>query len=253
MKINTPVLIILGVVLLGGLFFVFKPQSKPTQQQNTPTTSSKEPQNAMKANTETATITMKADGFEPKALTIQKGTKVIFKNEDSTERWPASAMHPTHTRYPGSGIEKCGTAEEKNIFDACRGIAPGKEYSFIFNEVGDWNYHDHLIPSLFGKITVTENAQQAQDTTKKTFNLVIQNKKIVSGGETLQATQGDEITINITSDEAEEFHVHAYDNSVELEPNKQATLTFTANLSGRFPFELENSKTEIGVLEVQPK
>jgi len=65
--------------------------------------------------------------------------------------------------------------------------------------------------------------------------------------------QGDEITIKITSDEAEEFHVHAYDNSVELEPNKQATLTFTTNLSGRFPFELEKSKTEIGALEVQPK
>ena len=88
---------------------------------------------------------------------------------------------------------------------------------------------------------------------KNTFNLVIKEKKVISGPTTIKINQGDEVTIKITSDEAEEFHVHAYDNSVELEPNKQATLTFTANLSGRFPFELENSKTEIGALEVQPK
>lgn len=87
----------------------------------------------------------------------------------------------------------------------------------------------------------------------KTFELVVENKKLVSGPETIKVNQGDELTIKITSDEAEEFHVHAYDNSVELEPGKQATLTFTANLSGRFPFELENSKTEIGAIEVQPK
>lgn len=253
MKLNPVVFILIGVILLGGLFFIFKPQTKPTQQQGTQTTSNSEPQNAMKASGETATIAMKVDGFEPKALTIRKGTKVIFKNEDSTERWPASAMHPTHTRYPGSGIEKCDTPEEKNIFDACRGIAPGKEYSFVFTEVGEWSYHDHLNPSQFGKITVVENAQQTQDITKKTFDLVIKNKKIISGGETLQATQGDEVTINITSDEPEEFHVHAYDKSVELEADKQATLTFTANISGRFPFELEKSKTEVGALEVQPK
>lgn len=87
----------------------------------------------------------------------------------------------------------------------------------------------------------------------KIFELVIKDKKIVSGPETIKVTEGDEITIKITSDEAEEFHVHAYDKSVELEPNVQATLTFTANLTGRFPFELEESKTDLGALEVQPK
>lgn len=87
----------------------------------------------------------------------------------------------------------------------------------------------------------------------KIFELVIKDKKIVSGPETIKVTEGDETTIKITSDEAEEFHVHAYDNSVELEPNKQVTLTFTANLTGRFPFELEESKTDLGALEVQPK
>ncbi len=88
---------------------------------------------------------------------------------------------------------------------------------------------------------------------KKTFDLAIKNKQIVSGEQTLKVNQEDEVTIMITSDVADEFHLHAYDKIVKLEPNIQATLTFTANLSGRYPFELEQSGTELGFLEVQPK
>lgn len=89
--------------------------------------------------------------------------------------------------------------------------------------------------------------------TTKTFDLVIAGRKIVSGPQSLTANQGDEITIKITADENEEFHLHAYDNSVELEPGKTAEIKLTATLTGRFPFELEKSKAEIGVLEVLPK
>ncbi len=92
-----------------------------------------------------------------------------------------------------------------------------------------------------------------QEKSTKTFELVIKNKKLVSGSSTLTATEGDSVIIKITSDIAEEFHLHGYDKSVELEPGKQAELAVTANLTGRFPFELEQSKTEIGALEVHPK
>jgi len=109
-------------------------------------------------------------------------------------------------------------------------------------------------PSGNQNVTPTEATFSPSSESKvKTFELVIVGKKIVSGPATIQVTEGDEITIKITSDEAEEFHVHAYDNSVELEPGIQATLTFTANLTGRFPFELEESKTDLGALEVLPK
>lgn len=87
----------------------------------------------------------------------------------------------------------------------------------------------------------------------KAFDLVVKNKKLVSGPETIQVTEGDQVIINITSDEDEELHLHGYDKSVDLEASKAAQLTFTANLTGRFVYELEKSKTEIGALEVQPK
>lgn len=96
---------------------------------------------------------MNEEGFEPKSVAVKRGTKVIFKNVDKSPRWPASDVHPTHKRYPGSHLEKCGTSEEKNIFDAC-GRKPREDYSFVFNEVGRWTYHDHLKPSLIGEIIV---------------------------------------------------------------------------------------------------
>ena len=101
--------------------------------------------------------------------------------------------------------------------------------------------------------TPPSNSASQNTSQDKIFNLVIQNKKIVSGDETLQVKEGDQITINVLSDEADELHVHGYDKSVDLEASKSAQLMFSANLTGRFPYELEKSKTEIGALEVQPK
>src|SRR3989344_4210357 len=86
--------------------------------------------------------------------TDQSSTEGNSKNKDPAEHWPASAMHPTHTVYSGSGIEKCGTSEEGNIFDACRGLKQDESWSFTFNEKGEWNYHDHLTTGLYGKAIV---------------------------------------------------------------------------------------------------
>jgi len=93
-------------------------------------------------------------GFLPKALTIKQGETVTFQNESGRNMWPATAVHPSHTVYPGSGIGKCKTPEESQIFDACKGRAPGEEFSFTFNESGSWQYHDHLRVSNWGTIIV---------------------------------------------------------------------------------------------------
>jgi len=95
-------------------------------------------------------------GYEPANVEISVGDTITFRNDSAGEMWPASAMHPTHTVYPGSSIGKCGTEEAESIFDACGAVAPGESWSFTFNEVGEWGYHDHLRVSAFGRITVVE-------------------------------------------------------------------------------------------------
>lgn len=99
-------------------------------------------------------IEMNEAGFSPKILEIKKGSQVKFINTGQIGQWPASAMHPTHTIYPGSDTKKCGTDKETEIFDACRNISPGESWSFTFNEKGEWGYHDHSNSVLFGKIIV---------------------------------------------------------------------------------------------------
>jgi len=95
------------------------------------------------------------EGFVPKNLEIKQGEKVTWINKLATESRPASNFHPTHTNYPSSSIIMCGTAEEKNTFDACRNLKKEESYSFIFNEVGSWEYHNHLQPSKSGRIIVS--------------------------------------------------------------------------------------------------
>lgn len=96
------------------------------------------------------------NGYEPNEVTVKKGEAVTFVNATATPTWPASAQHPDHKVYPGSDIAKCDTLEASTIFDACKGLAEGESWAFTFNEVGTWNYHDHLNPTKFGKIIVTE-------------------------------------------------------------------------------------------------
>ncbi len=107
-----------------------------------------------KIDAKTSTIEISASGFSPKELTIKKGDTVTWINKDTKGRWPASATHPTHDKYPGSGITKCGTTEEGSIFDACRNLNAEESWSFTFNEIGTWAYHDHSLPKDFGKVIV---------------------------------------------------------------------------------------------------
>lgn len=99
---------------------------------------------------------------------------------------------------------------------------------------------------------VTQNSPGSPSAGAKVFNIRIEDKRIVEGDALLRADEGDTVTINLTSDEAEEFHLHGYDRSVDLVPDTRESLVFVADASGRFPFELELSKTELGAIEVSP-
>lgn len=86
-----------------------------------------------------------------------------------------------------------------------------------------------------------------------TFTIKIQNGQPVEGVKTFQVKQGDTVTFNISSDTEGEVHLHGYDVSTEMAPGGSVTLSLTANATGRFPMEIEDTKVEVGFLEVQPR
>lgn len=96
-------------------------------------------------------IHMTDSGFSPSSVTVSKGDTVKFVSDEGLH-WPASNNHPTHTLYPGSNINKCGSSA--TIFDACGGLGPGESFSFKFDIAGTWGFHDHLMPSHLGTVTV---------------------------------------------------------------------------------------------------
>ena len=100
-----------------------------------------------------ATITYTDAGYNPANVTIKKGETVHWvNNSTSQDTWPASAVHPTHTIYPEKSANDCLGSS----FDACKDLKPGESWDFKFNQVGKWNFHDHLHASKFGSVTVSE-------------------------------------------------------------------------------------------------
>lgn len=103
-----------------------------------------------------ALVSYTDDGFSPATVAIERGQTVRFVNNAAENTWPASAVHPTHTIYPGSGIDKCDTPEQSTIFDACRALLPGEFWEFTFTEAGEWRYHDHTHAFHTGSVVVTQ-------------------------------------------------------------------------------------------------
>jgi FtsP/CotA-like multicopper oxidase with cupredoxin domain len=69
---------------------------------------------------------------------------------------------------------------------------------------------------------------------------------------TLTFDQGDTVRFRVRNDTAEEVHIHGYDITKELEPNKTETVSFKATITGIFEIELEGSATQLAELKVEP-
>ena len=68
----------------------------------------------------------------------------------------------------------------------------------------------------------------------------------------LNYKQGETVRFRVVSDKPEEVHVHGYDIKKELEPGKEATVSFKATIAGIFEIELEGSGTPLAQLKVVP-
>ena len=102
----------------------------------------------------TAKITYDGEKYSPSSVTIKKGGTVNWVNTNSdVKMWVASAQHPTHMVYSGTARQEHCPDTSNTAFDQCEG---GDAYSFTFEKVGEWGFHDHINTSAWGKITVIE-------------------------------------------------------------------------------------------------
>jgi len=72
----------------------------------------------------------------------------------------------------------------------------------------------------------------------------------IDGGGRIEVETGSQVRLVVTSDVADEIHVHGYDVFGDLEPGVAAVIEFTADIPGIFEVELEGSHLEILELQV---
>jgi len=88
------------------------------------------------------TVVYTNEGYSPKEITVKKGETIKFINMSDRRVWTASDEHPAHTIYPE--------------FDQKTAAGRGNEYSFKFDKVGTWGFHNHSYAKHLGTVTVTE-------------------------------------------------------------------------------------------------
>jgi heme/copper-type cytochrome/quinol oxidase subunit 2 len=69
----------------------------------------------------------------------------------------------------------------------------------------------------------------------------------------ISADEGDQVMLRLTSDSPMEVHLHGYDLEAEVLPGEETTLSFEAEITGRFEIEDHETETALGALLVQPR
>jgi hypothetical protein len=82
---------------------------------------------------------------------------------------------------------------------------------------------------------------QAAQAAELTFALKIENGQVPANMRLIRVQQGDVVTLQFSSDRDQILHVHGYEIEREI-GRGPVQLTFTANLTGRFPVHLHPGK-----------
>ncbi len=80
----------------------------------------------------------------------------------------------------------------------------------------------------------------------------IEGGKPAGGIKKIEVSKGDTVRFKVTSDVADEIHVHGYDLMKDVEAGGSVTFEFKATIDGRYEVELENAGEQIADLRVDP-
>lgn len=100
-----------------------------------------------------------------------------------------------------------------------------------------------------------EDASEAESADDAGEDVETLEVTIADGGvsppfDTYEVALGADVRIEITSDVADELHLHGYDLELELEPGEPGVLEFTADIEGRFELETHDLGLQLLQLEV---
>ena len=87
---------------------------------------------------------------------------------------------------------------------------------------------------VFGPLS---SQSETYSTEPARFSIVIKSRKVDTSGRTIRTTQGMDVEINFTANEAVELHLHGYDQLLTVKPGSVAVMRLHAKIAGRFAIE----------------
>lgn len=125
-----------------------------------------------------------------------------------------------------TGLVACGSDEDEKTAATTESTAPGT-----------------VVDS--GKAFIEEGGPSIE-------TIIVRNGEPVDGIAKLEYDAGEQVRFRVSSDEADEVHVHGYDVGEEIPAGGTATLSFPADIEGIFEVELHGSEKQIAELRVNP-
>lgn len=137
------------------------------------------------------------------------------------------------------------------------GEASGSEAVFVH----EGHHHGHDGPAPPAKIACAElegghahdsSGEEAASRGGKVPTVTIRNGEPVGGVAELEYSAGDDVRFEVSSDVADEVHVHGYNLLQAVPAGGTVSFDFPAEIEGIFEVELESRGTQIAELTVNP-
>jgi hypothetical protein len=83
------------------------------------------------------------------------------------------------------------------------------------------------------------------------INVTVQDGKVEPPNHRVELDSGSRVRLQVTSDHADEVHVHGYDLKKDLDAGQPGVISFKADQTGVFEVELEEEALQLVQLQVQ--
>ncbi|GAA0385667.1 hypothetical protein Acor_81750 [Acrocarpospora corrugata] len=85
----------------------------------------------------------------------------------------------------------------------------------------------------------------------KEISVTIAGGRVTPPPSRVEVPKGQKVRVTVTSDKADEAHVHGYDKAADVEPGKPATIEFAADRDGLFEVETHGAGLQLFQLAVR--
>ncbi|KAB8173037.1 hypothetical protein [Microbispora catharanthi] len=94
-------------------------------------------------------------------------------------------------------------------------------------------------------------AAASGDSAVKEITVTVAGRKVTPPPGRIEVTKGQTVRITVTSDAADEAHLHGYDKEASLKPGTPASIEFVADETGLFEMETHESGLQLFQLVVR--